>query len=658
MYQKRFCRFLYWINFRILRKNRSGKKALIKLFIRRAFDNLKLLLLPLHHLRTPLISGPAKRIYKKVLKSIGTVNQWRKQKISNTNFLILAAAVVGILGGIASSILKSLTHYVASFLQNDLHWEYKYYLYFFFPLIGIFLTVLYIRTFIRRSKFQHGIPPILYNISRNSSKLDFHNIYSQVISSALTVGLGGSAGLEAPAVASGSAIGANLGRFFSLSYRETTLLLACGAAAGISGAFNSPIAGMIFAIEVIMPEFSIPAVIPLLIASAVSSVVSRMIYSEPLFALVTKAWVMEAFWYYVVLGVLVGFYSVYFSRLNTYLFKVFDRIKNRYNKVLIGGISLNIMIALFPALYGEGYITIQKLLDGNYHSLLENSFFPRYQYIAWALVLFGVLTMIGKTFACVITMASGGNGGMFGPSVMVGGMFGFVFAFGLNETGMVHLNVTNFIIAGMAASISGVMHAPLTGIFLAAEITGGYVLMVPLMIVSSISYFINKSTLQYSIYTKALAEQGNLLSQENKDNGVLRRIKLKYLLEKDFVILHPDETTKSRSADIVHTHRNVFPVVDASGLLTGILYSDQLLELLVSSNSEDQNRLIKEIAQPPNKIVTLNTPMFEVMQIMESQDTRILPVTDLNGVYLGFVTKTGIFNKYRTLLMRQENYMQ
>jgi CIC family chloride channel protein len=597
-------------------------------------------------------------MYRKLLKYLAYINQWRKQRISNTNFLIIAAAVVGVLGGLASSILKKLTHYVANFLQNDFHWEYKYYLYFFFPLIGIFLTVLYIRTFIRRSKFQHGIPAILYNISRNSSKLDFHNIYSQIISSALTVGLGGSAGLEAPAVASGSAIGSNIGRFFGLDYRETTLLLACGAGAGIAGAFNSPVAGMIFAIEVILPDFSIPAVIPLLIASAVSSVISRLIYDAPLFALVTEGWVTEAFWYYVVLGILMGIYSIYYSRLNNYLFRVFEKIKYRYNKVLIGGVLLGIMIAIFPALYGEGYITIQKLLNGDYQSLLANSFFSKYQTIAWALILFGFLSMIGKTFASVITMASGGNGGMFGPSVVVGGLMGFVFSYGLNQTGMVQLNITNFIIAGMAASISGVMHAPLTGIFLAAEITGGYVLMVPLMLVSAISYFINKSILKYSIYTKVLAEQGDLLSHENRDDSILRRLKLKYLLEKDFVILHPDDTPAGRSKDIIHTNRNVFPVVNQEGVLTGILYSDRLMELLVSKKEEDQSRLIKDIAQPANKIIEVNTPMFEVMQIMDMQDTRILPVTDSKGIYLGFVTKNTIFNKYRIMLMRQVNYMQ
>jgi CIC family chloride channel protein len=322
---------------------------------------------------------------------------------------------------------------------------------------------------------------------------------------------------------------------------------------------------------------------------------------------------------------------------------------------LIGGITLGIMIALLPTLYGEGYITIQKLLDGNYQTLLANTFFSKYQSIGWMLLLFAVLSLVGKTFACIITMGSGGNGGMFGPSMVVGGLLGFVFAFGLNQTGIVHLNVTNFIIAGMAASLSGVMHAPLTGIFLAAEITGGYALMVPLMIVAAISYFINKGILKYSIYTKGLAEQGTLVTQENKEHNVLRRIKLKYLIEKDFVILRPDDTPNRRSSDIIHTTRNIFPVVTKEGELTGIIYSDQLLELLVSNKAEDQNRLINDIAQPPDKIIDINTSMYDVMQIMDSLDTRILPVTGPRNMYLGFVTKNGIFNKYRHILVRQEN---
>ncbi len=590
---------------------------------------------------------------QKLIRYLIIFNDWRKRNISPANFLIFAAAVTGILGGIAASLLKELTHVIADFLQNDFHWRYKYYLYLFFPLIGIFLTIFYVKLFIRRKKFEHGIPAILNNISRNSSRIEFHNIYSQVITSALTVGLGGSAGLEAPAVASGSAIGSNIGRIFGLNYREVTLLLACGGAAGISGAFNSPVAGMIFSIEVLLPQFSIPAVIPLLVSAALSSVISKMIYDEPLFVLVSEGWAMEAIWYYIAFGLVVGFFTVYYSRLNRSLYKRFERIKNTYQRIWIGGIVLGILIALMPALYGEGYIPIQKLLDGDYQSLLANSLFSEYRNTAWLLILFGALSLLGKTFASVITMASGGNGGMFAPSVVAGGLIGFVFAFGLNQTGMVQLNVTNFMIAGMAASVSGMMHAPLTGIFLAAEITGGYILMVPLMIVSALSYFINKGIRKYSIYTKVLADQGTLMDYDNRDNNVLRSMKLKFIVEKDFVILRPDDTPEMRANDIVHTSRNVFPVVDNRGILAGLLYSDHLLELLMSKNKEDRSRLIKDIAQPPQKVISIDTSMDDVMQAMDSLDLRVLPVNDNNGLYLGFVTKNNIFNKYRNILSNE-----
>lgn len=593
----------------------------------------------------------------KIYSILQKFNQWQKTRISKSNFIIILAAFVGLLGGIAASVLKKLTHFVANYLQNDFHWQYKFYLYLAFPLIGLTLTVLYIRTFIRKHKFEHGVTSILFNISKNGSRLDFHNIYSQIISSALTVGWGGSAGLEAPAVASGASIGSVIGRFFNLNYREVTLLLACGGAAGISGAFNSPIAGMIFAIEVLLPEFSVPAFIPLLIASAVASIISNLLYNQPLFVLVTSDWNVGSFWFYIVLGILLGAYTIFYSRLNRSIIQAFQRIKNAYYKVWIGGIALGIMIALMPALYGEGYIAIQQLLDGNYHLLLKNSLFSDYQNVTWALLLFALITMVGKTFASIVTLSCGGNGGMFGPSVVVGGLFGFVFAFTINTLGIADLNVTNFIIAGMAGSISGMMHAPLTGIFLSAEITGGYVLIVPLMIVAAISYFINKGVLKHSIYTKSLALQGSLLSQENKDHRIIRKLKLKYLIETDFVTLNENDTPKSRSRDIVHTTRNTFPVVDQEGILTGIMSSDQLLMYFVNSDSENINRPIKELAQAPEKVISVDTNMFDVMQIMESKDLRIIPVVCKDGKYLGFVTRVAIFNKYRSLLMRDGEFM-
>jgi len=584
---------------------------------------------------------------------IQRLNEWRKKKISNRNFLVLAAAVVGLLGGLAASLLKALTHFIEDSLQNDVHWKYKYYLYLAFPTIGIFLCVAYVRHFIRRRKFEHGLTPVLYSIARKSGHLDFHNIYSQIISSALTVGFGGSSGLEAPIVMSGSAIGSNMGRFFGLNYRETTMLLACGAAAGIAGAFNSPVAGMVFAIELLLPEFSIPAFIPLLISAALGSVVAHVLYSKPLFKLVTHGWEVSALVPYVILALLLGLFSIYFTQLTYWVSRQFKRISNRYNKALTGGILLGLLIAVFPALYGEGYVTIQNLLNGRYQSILDNSIFAAHSNSSLFLILFTLLTLFGKSLAALVTISSGGNGGTFGPSLVMGGLLGFVFAFTLNYTGLAHVHVTNFIVAGMAGALSGIMHAPLTGIFLIAEITGGYILMVPLMLVSALAYFISKTRNKHSVYTKALAERGDLLSHEDKDRTVLHMMKLRYLVDRDFTVLRPDETLAQRSTDIIASKRNIFPVVDKDGLLTGIVYGAQLLPVLMAKDRSEREQTISRFATPPDDVVSINQDMYQVMQRMDSRDVWILPVTDEKGIYLGFVTKTGVFNKYRALLVRQ-----
>jgi CIC family chloride channel protein len=593
----------------------------------------------------------------KTIAIIEHLNQWRKQRISKANFLIIAALVVGILGGLAAALLKQLTHLIEEFLQNELHWKYKYYLYLFFPLIGIFFTVLYIKTFIRKRKFKHGLTPIMSDISRNSGRVDLHNIYSQIITSALTAGFGGSVGLEAPIVASGSSIGSNIGRFFGLNSREVTLLLACGAGAGISGAFNSPIAGMVFAVEILLPTFSIPAFIPLLIAVATASVVSRFLYSKQLFVLVTEGWHMNALIFYTVMAFIIGGFSIYFFKLNFFLQRQFAKIKGTYNKVWIGGIMIGLFIAVFPALYGEGYITIQELMNGNYESLLANSFFSDFKSNQWMLIGFAVLTLFGKSLASLLTLYSGGNGGTFGPSLVMGGFIGFIFAHTINQFGWIHLNTTNFIVAGMAAALSGIMHAPLTGIFLIAEITGGYALMVPLMIVSAIAYFINKGALKHSIYTKSLAESGDLATPEFKDGATLRRMKLKYLIEDDFIILKPEDTPFDRSHDIIHTQRNVFPVVAKDGTLQGIINGEELLEILVNKQGMEAMTPMQELMHPLTETVLHTAGTFEVMRDMETRNIQIYPVVDENNLYKGFVSKTGILNKYRALLKRDSDYL-
>ncbi len=586
---------------------------------------------------------------------IDKLNRWRTRRISNRNFLIILAVLTGLVGGLAASGLKALTHGIASFLQNDVQHQYKYYFYLVFPTIGILLTVIYVRRFIKKGHFEHGISPILYAISRKSSRIESHNIYSQIISSALTVGFGGSSGLEAPIAYSGSAIGSNIGRFFGLNYREVTMLLACGAAAGIAGAFNSPVAGMVFAIEILLPEFSIPAFIPLLMAAATASVVSKVLYSEPLFHVMSEEWVVAALVFYVILAFLIGGFSVYFAKLNTVMKDWFAKIRNPYNKIWIGGLSLGAMIFIFPALYGEGYLAIQQLMLGNSESLLQNSVFSQFSHLGLVVILYAVLTVFAKSVAVLLTLMSGGNGGTFGPSLVMGGLLGFAFAHGVNLLGFIHLNETNFIVVGMAGALSGIMHAPLTAIFLIAEITGGYTLMVPLMIVSAISYFINRATLKYSIYTKQLAERGDWLSHEDKDRTVLRMMKLRYVVENNFTVLKPDERPEDRRSDIIHTKRNIFPVVNDQRILVGIIYSERLFSILMGEEKTDKT--FGELAQAPNDVVQVDANMYDVMRKMDREDIWILPVVDAKDHYVGFVSKSAIFNKYRALLIRQGAYL-
>lgn len=594
-------------------------------------------------------------MYARAVNYIDSINQYRKTKISNRNFLVIAALIVGILAGLAASLLKTLTHHIEDFLQSGFHWQYKYYLFFFFPFIGILLSVMYVRRFIRKGKFETGLTPILYTISKKSSKIEPHNIYSQIITAALTVGFGGSTGLEAPIVTSGGGIGSVVGRFFGLSYRETTLLLACGAAAGIAAAFSSPIAGIVFAIEVLLPEFTIPAFIPLLLASATAAVVSRLFYNEQLFYLVTEGWEINALAYYVVLAVLIGLFSIYFKKINGFIKSAFYQIKNPYKKVALGGLMLGLLVFLFPTLYGEGYVTIKNLLGGNYAAVVSNSIFSGYSSLPWVIITFTLITVFAKSAATLITLGAGGNGGIFAPSLIMGGLMGFAVAFTANTLGIAHLNVANFIVAGMAASLSAIMHAPLTGIFLIAEITEGYILMVPLMITSAIAYLINRGKHKYSIYTEPLAKRGELLSHEDKDTTVLNMMKLRYLVEKDYLVLHQNELLSARWNEMLQSKRNLFPVVGEGSEFKGMVYAEDMLKKGIHAGKEMH---VQDLMQDAPGLVFISDPLKLVLEKMEKENAWLLPVLDEEGRYMGFVSKTSIFNKYRALLSRQADYME
>ena len=596
-------------------------------------------------------------MYVRMVNYLDAVNQYRRTKISNRNFLVIAAMIVGVLAGLAAALLKTITHHIEDFLQDGFHWQYKYYLFLVFPFIGILLSVMYVRRFIRKGKFETGLTPLLYTISKKSSRVEPHNIYSQIITAALTVGFGGSTGLEAPIVTSGGGIGSVVGRFLGLSYRETTMLLACGAAAGIAGAFNSPIAGIVFAIEILLPEFTIPAFIPLLLSSATAAVVARFFYNEQLFFLVTEGWKFNSLIWYVVLAALIGLFSMYFTKANYFIKGLFYKIKHPYQKVAVGGIVLGAMVFLFPTLYGEGYVTIKNLLGGNYTAVITNSIFSSYGNIPTVVILFTAITVFAKSAATLVTLGAGGNGGIFAPSLIMGGLIGFLLAFTINTLGIAHVNVSNFIVAGMAASLSAIMHAPLTGIFLIAEITGGYILMVPLMITSAIAYLINRSTNKYSIYTKPLAESGELMSHEDKDTTVLHMMKLKYLVEKDYLSLNEEETIAEKLPEILQSKRNIFPVIAEDNTFKGLIYVEDVLKKAIN-NPANPDLTVHDLMQTAPSIVFISDSMKIVLKKMEKENAWLLPVLNEQEQYIGFVSKTAVFNKYRALLSRQADYME
>jgi CIC family chloride channel protein len=579
------------------------------------------------------------------------IYEWRTKHISNRNFLIVASLLVGLVAAIAAVILKSTVHGIQHLLELLRAESGNNYLYFIFPLIGILLTVFYVQRF-RGGKLGRGIANILYTIVKKSSNVERDKVYSHVITSALTVGFGGSAGLEAPIVVTGSAIGSNTGRDLRMNYKERTVLLAAGAAAGIAAVFNTPIAGVIFAVEVILMEVAIPSFIPLLIAAATAAVISNLLHSEQLFFLITKGWEFKAIPFYILLGICMGFVSVYMSRLTLRIEGFFRSKKKVWQKAVLGGIGLGVLIFMLPPLYGEGYRTIENLLNGNYEILFGGSWYSGFMQSPWMLVVAGLLLVFIKVIATSLTVGSGGNGGIFAPSLFTGAVAGFVFAYFFNLTGVVELTVPNFIVAGMAGALSGVVHAPMTAIFLIAEVTGGYALFVPLMIVSAFSYFISRYFEPYSIYTKRLAARGLLLTQ-NKDKNVLARLKLKKLIETDFTPVHPGDTLGQLVDTFASSKRNVFPVLNKHDELIGLVHLENIREIMFQTERYDTT-LVSDLMTRPELTIDSNESMVDVMKKFEQHNAWNIPVLE-DAKYIGFISKSTLLTQYRSKMAKQDS---
>ena len=581
------------------------------------------------------------------LQAIHTGIFWLRDRLTPRQFLLLSSVIVGISSALAVIVLKTFAHYVFVF-ASDLNDKVRFqYLSVILPVIGIVLTVFIVKRFLN-GNLEKGTWRIIYAITKRSSILPRVQMYAQIITSSVTVGFGGSAGLESPVTITSAAFGSNYARTYRLSTKERTLLLACGVAAGIAAAFNAPIAGVLFTMEVLLADVGITAFIPLMLASATGALVSGAILTDKVL-LSFKGQQDFDFGnipYYIVLGVLTGFISVYHSRMFVRIEQFFERLHwKRYTKAVIGALLLSFLIVLFPTLFGEGYESIRTLSFEDPERLLKNSFFEPIMHYPWVLVAFVGIAMLLKSIATGITLGSGGNGGNFAPSLFVGSYTGFAFAQGLNLTGFFSvLPVTNFTMVGMAGMLSGLFHAPLTAMFLIAEITGGYTLMIPLMIVSSISFAISKRFVPHSMDVQKLADEGHVM-RADKDKHILSSIDQYEILEEMVVVLGPKDTIADLFTTIQSTRQALFPIISEQGKLLGMLYLDDLPDLLPVYTSQPETHL-ETIMEPITFVVTPDDSMEQVMVVFERSRLNYLPLV-LHDQVIGYYSKARLLEAYR-----------
>ncbi len=574
---------------------------------------------------------------------------WRMKNIKERQFILLLSFLVGLITGVAALILKNAIHYTHHFLTHRLAVDSANLLYLAYPAIGILLTILFIKIFVK-DNIGHGVSRILYSISKKNSLIKSHNNFTSIIASTLTIGFGGSVGSEAPVVLTGASIGSNLARMFHMNYKTITLMVGCGAAGAIGGIFKAPMAGMVFTLEVLMLDLTMASLIPLLISSITGASVAYFFMGKGVLLsyVVSEPFVINNIPYYILLGIFAGLVSLYFTRFSMYLESLMGKITNIYQKMLVGGILLGIMIFLFPPLYGEGYNTIQALLNGDTTHLVNNSIFYFLKDNYWILLVYVLLIIIFKVIASTVTTGSGGVGGIFAPSLFLGAVSGFFVARLLNGFDFVKLSESNFTLIGMAGMMAGVMHAPLTGIFLIVEITGGYALFVPIMITATIAYLTIMYFEPHSIYTKRLAKRGELITH-NKDKAILTLMKLGKVIETDLKKVSPDATLGELVKIISHSHRNIFPVVDEEERLLGIVLLDDIRDIMFNSEMYDDTYVRNLMILPP-AILEVDAPMDVVMRRFEKTGAWNLPVVQ-DEKYLGFVSKAKIFNVYRRVLV-------
>ncbi len=575
------------------------------------------------------------------------IKLFRLRHISRRQLILILSALIGLAAGAGAVIIKNLVHLLKVLLTEGFAANFQLYLYFIFPIVGILFAIVFIK-YINRRAVQHGIPGVLYAISRSNGFIHAHNLYSSIITSVLTVGFGGSVGLEGPTVATGGALGSLAGRLAKLTYKETILLIGCASAGAMSAIFKAPIAAIVFALEVIMLDLTVFSMIPLLIASATAALTSYFFLGQNfLYSFqIKEAFRLGDFYLYIILGVFCGLVSVYFIRVFIVISDRFDKIKSWLRRLLIGGGILGAIIFLLPSLYGEGYEEINRALHGDYSYLFTGTFYESLGGDTIFVLLFLFLLVFFKGIATTLTFAAGGVGGVFAPSLFTGANVGLFLAVLLNHMG-IHVSLSNFALVGMAGLISGVIHAPLTAIFLITELTGGNELLMPLMIASTISYATARIFVKNSVYTVQLARRGELMTH-HKDKNILLMMKVSDLIESNFSVIHPEDKLGDLVKTIQDSHRNIFPVVDSEGMFRGIVKMDDIRHIMFDISMYEKT-LVKDLMFMPQNIIQHNEPMESVAKkFQESGRYNIAVLKD--GIYLGFVSRAKVFSSYREML--------
>jgi CIC family chloride channel protein len=578
---------------------------------------------------------------------------WREKHVTGKKFVLMLSFVVGILTALAAILLKHLIHLIQDFLTNNFSATGVNYLYLVYPVAGIFLAGLFVRHVVK-DDIGHGVTKILYAISRRQGRIRRHNTWSSLIASSITIGFGGSVGAEAPIVLTGSAIGSNLGSAFKMDQRTLMLLVGCGAAGAIAGIFKAPIAGLVFTVEVLMLDLTMTSLLPLLISSVTAATMSYILTgAEAMFKFnQDQPFAFERIPYVILLGIFCGLVSLYFTRAMNYAEGIFARCKGPYRRLALGGLMLSILIFLFPSLYGEGYDTIELLLNGTdtteWDTVMNNSLFYGH---GDRLLLYLILVVLFKVFASSATNGGGGCGGIFAPSLFLGCIAGFVFSHFSNYFEFTpDLPEKNFALMGMAGIMSGVMHAPLTGVFLIAELTGGYDLFLPLMMVAVSSYLTIIIFEPHSIYSMRLAKKGELLTH-HKDKAVLTLMKMEHVVERNFTTVGPDMDLGELVKVISASHRNIFPALDKDGVLLGFVLLDDIRNIMFRQELYHKFMVRKLMTAVPARLYNTDS-MEQVMRTFDETGAWNLPVVNVEGKYLGMVSKSKIFNAYRDVLVQ------